>query len=50
MNLVGKEIDFQALTSMKKLLLHHRGTSKVVENKDGDKLSAIGANNRDPEV
>ena len=57
MNPVDKESDFQALMSMKKLPLQHRGTSKVVENKiprlvwkDRDELSAIGANNRDPQV
>ena len=54
-NSFDKESDFQGLVSMKNLVLRHRGTLKVVENKIshvvwkyGDELSAIGANNRDP--
>ena len=57
MNPVDKESDFQALISMKKLPLHHSGTSKVVESKiprvvwkDRDEWSAIGANNRSLQV
>ena len=33
MDPVDNESDFQTLMSIKKLLLHHRGTSKVVEIK-----------------